>query len=100
MNDREMLPPLLRTEILRVSKLVQDAEWYLFGSLLQAPQQAIDIDILILYRSDDTAEMIRGELEEITRRFPIHLLFLSEHEEAELNFIDSERCVPIHPERW
>ena len=100
MDGREMLPPLLRTEILRVSKLVQDAEWYLFGSLLRAPQQAIDIDILILYRSDDTAEIIRGELREVTLRFPIHLLFLSECEEAELHFIDSERCAPMHPERW
>ena len=76
MNSKEILPPLLRAEILRVSKLVQDAEWYLFGSLLQAPQQAVDIDILILYRSDDTAEMIRDELREITLRFPIHLFFL------------------------
>lgn len=100
MDHREMLPPLLRAEILRVSKLVQDAEWYLFGSLLQTPKQAVDIDILILYRSDDTAEMIRDELREMTLRFPIHLLFLSEHEEAELDFIDSERCVPMHPERW
>lgn len=100
MDSREMLPPLLRTEILRVSKLVQDAEWYLFGSLLHTPHQAIDIDILIIYRSDDTAEMIRGELGEVTLRFPVHLLFLSEHEEDELDFIDSQRCVPIHPERW
>lgn len=99
MNDREMLPPLLRTEIFRVSKLVQDTEWYLFGSLLRAPQQAIDIDILVLYRSDDAPEIVRSELGEIIRRFPIHLLFLSEHEEAELGFIDSQRCVPIHPER-
>ena len=100
MDNKEMLPPFLRAEILRVSKLVQDAEWYLFGSLLQAQQQAIDIDILILYRSDDTAEMIRDELREVTLRFPVHLLFLSEHEEAELDFIYSERCVPMRPEKW
>ena len=94
-----MFPPLLQAEILRVSKLIRDAEWYLFGSLLREPLQAIDIDILILYRSDDTAETIRSELREVTLRFPIHLLFLSECEEAELHFIDSERCVPILPER-
>lgn len=95
MDHREMLPPLLRSEILRVSRLVQDVEWYIFGSLLRVPQQAIDIDILIIYRSDDAAEIIRTELREIAIRFPIHLLLLSECEEAELQFVDSQRCVPI-----
>lgn len=99
MISREILPPLLYTEILRVSKLVRDTKWYLFGSLLRTPQKAVDIDILVLYRSDDTAKMIRGELRETTLRFPIHLLFLSECDEAELDFIDSEQCVPIHSER-
>lgn len=100
MDNREILPSLLRSEILRVSRLVQDVEWYIFGSLLRAPQHAVDIDILIVYRSDDTAEIIRSELREVALRFPIHLLFLSKCEEAELQFIDSQRCVPIYPEQW
>lgn len=99
MTIREILPSLLYAEILRVSKLVQDTKWYLFGSLLRSPRKAIDIDILILYRSDDTTKIIRGELREVTLRFPIHLIFLSECEESELDFINSEQCVPIHSER-
>ena len=74
---------------------MQDVSWYIFGSLLQAPEQAADIDILIVYRSDDSAEIVRRELREVTIRFPVHLLFLSECEEAELQFVASQRCAPL-----
>ena len=89
------LPPLLRFEILRVNQLMKDVKWYMFGSFLKAPDQANDIDILVVYRSDNTADIVRRELREVATRLPIHLLFLSESEEAELQFVDSQRCVPI-----
>ncbi len=41
----KLLPRLLRSEILRVNKLVEDVKWYIFGSFLQAPDQANDIAI-------------------------------------------------------
>lgn len=95
MDHREVLPPSVWSEILRVSVLVPSVKWYIFGSLLRRPRQAADIDILVIYRSDDAAETIRRELREISIRFPIHLLFLSECEEVELQFVESQRCVPI-----
>ena len=91
----KLLPRLLQSEVLRVNKLVEDVKWYIFGSFLQAPDQANDIDILIVYRSDDTADIVRREMREVATRLPIHLLFLSECEEAELRFVDSQRCAPI-----
>ena len=95
MSPKELLPPHLWAEMLRVRKLVQNVEWYVFGSLLREPQRAADIDILVVYRSDDAADLIRRELRAAAIRFPIHLLFLSECEETELQFVHSQRCVPL-----
>lgn len=95
MDRRNALPPLLCAEIGRVSRMVRDVEWYIFGSVLREPEKAADIDILIIYRSDESTEMVRNELREAARLFPIHLLFLSEGEEVELQFVDSQRCVRL-----
>lgn len=78
---------------------VRGVELYLFGSSTHDNTSPMDVDVLILYsdgdlsRGHDVAETIRG--------LPVagiyDVLALSESEERELKFIDSECAIRIWP---
>jgi hypothetical protein len=53
MSLRE-LKASLRLEAQRVRKIAPSAVWYLFGSVLRAFEAAADIDLLIVFDSDET----------------------------------------------
>jgi hypothetical protein len=88
---------LLRTEAKRVSKVVGQSIWYLFGSAIETFELAADIDILVLCDSLANVAPVRHELQEICSRLPLHLFLVTRDEEAELDFIATEGCRRIYP---
>jgi len=87
----------LHTEAEKVDKLIPNLIWYLFGSMLRTPEQAADIDILILCEAEEQAKHVRRELHDLCMRVPLHLFLPTRAEEAELGFIASQGCVQVYP---
>lgn len=82
----------LRTEAQRIARLTPGAIWYIFGSASRTFDSAKDVDVLVLCTNDRVADIVRRELQKLCRELPIHLLILTEEEEAELGFIQAEHC--------
>jgi hypothetical protein len=87
----------MMAELTRIAKSVPEATWYLFGSTLIDANAALDIDVLIVYSRDQDGDLIRSSLSEFCLDFPVHLLLISQEEEQELNFVETQRCKQIYP---
>lgn len=96
--NREALLTALRNEAQRIAQFAPEAVWYLFGSALQTPELATDIDVLVLCKIDKMIVRIRHELTDACLRLPLHLFLVTEDEEAELGFIAAEGCFQLYPE--
>jgi len=88
---------IIRSEAIRISKSAPGTTWYLFGSILHEPNAASDIDVLVRCDSHGTAKVVRREATSLCEMTPVHLLLLTEEEEAEIQFVDSEGCRQFHP---
>jgi hypothetical protein len=84
-------------EAKRVRKIAPSAVWYLFGSVLRAFEAAADFDLLIVCDSDETVARVRYHLREVCARLPLHLMLVTQSEEAEIGFIVGEGCVQLYP---
>ena len=71
--------------------------WYLFGSFLRDPNKARDIDILIIYKNESHPRIVREALSDIGLQFPLDLIFMTEEEESQFDFIRSQRAEIIYP---
>lgn len=77
-------------------KLLPNNHCYLFGSIIEEKKSLkSDIDILILYRNKNEPKIIREKLDQILMSFPIHIIFLTYEEEAELNFSQRVNAILI-----
>lgn len=72
-------------------------KWFIFGSYLTAPKTANDIDILIVYQSIESAVAVRKSLRAISLCIPLDLLLMTNDEENEFNFIESQGAMQIYP---
>jgi len=81
----------------KVNKQVPNLSWYLFGSVIDQPKKANDIDLLVIYRNKSDPKIVRNGLYEVPPRYPLHITFLSENEEKELKFISHRKMSPIFP---
>lgn len=68
---------------------------YLFGSTLRAKAVWSDIDILVLYESEEDRITARDSMSHICMHYPIDLILMSFQEEEEFDFIRSEGCKEI-----
>lgn len=85
----------LREEADRISREVPGVRLFAFGSVLCSDSWPADVDMLVIYESPDDVSLLRLLLEPLSRKMPLHLLFLSRAEEAQLQFVIGERCVPL-----
>ncbi|WP_139255152.1 nucleotidyltransferase domain-containing protein [Hymenobacter psychrophilus] len=72
-----------------------EAFFYLFGSYIVDPNKANDIDILVIYKKD-TIE-IQNKLNKIHESYLFHVIYLTEYEEREFNFISQQKALKIAP---
>jgi predicted nucleotidyltransferase len=85
----------LKAEANRVLRVVPHARMFVFGSLLCTESWPSDVDMLVVYENAADVARVRALLEPLHGEMPLHVLFLSKSEEAQLQFVVSENCVPL-----
>ena len=73
-----------------------ELKWYLFGSAAKEKHFFSDIDILIIYKSRINLDTLKTQLESIELKHPLDIIFLSEKEEKELNFVNTVHGIRIN----
>src|SRR6478736_726871 len=96
--ELEEIASKLRSEAQALATDVPGAKWYLFGSVARRAKLPIDVDLLIVYQNDSDVRELRKGLEPLSGSLPLHLLFLREDEENELQFIAEQRAMRIFPD--
>jgi predicted nucleotidyltransferase len=77
--------------------LVDDTEWYLFGSIERDEAGAADIDLLVLCPSDERADRLRAAIAENVLGIPLDLSLMTFDEEREVRAIALQRAIRIVP---
>lgn len=75
-----------------------EARWYLFGSILRVPENANDVDLLLVTDSTARAVELRKRLHETGMPEPLHLITMTQSEEKMLHFIGNVAAVEIYPQ--
>lgn len=94
-TPQETAVDALYQEVRRIKSRLPTSRWFLFGSAVTAKSPASDIDLLVVCNDAVDCTTVRTELASICTRFPIHLLLMTPDEEAEVQFIESERATEI-----
>lgn len=71
-----------------------DFRVYLFGSACHSLTPT-DYDIAIIYRTSCDAETIRHAFNAIGCDFPVHMIFMTNREQEQLNFLESVNAEPL-----
>lgn len=79
----------------RMDAQVQGTRWYLFGSALNDPSTAADIDVLIVCSCHADADVLRACVDQDSIQRPLHLSILTDIEEAEVQFVVRQACVRL-----
>jgi predicted nucleotidyltransferase len=96
MTNSELLERL-RSEVVSIGQEVPNTTWFLFGSAALGAPAPSDVDVLVLCSGDEEAMAVRYRLADACLRFPLHLLVLTQEEERELDFIETQSCRRIYP---
>ncbi len=91
MKQEDVLNEIV-AEAKKISFVLPHARWYGFGSYFKNCAFS-DIDILIVCRGSLEAISIRELTKSICSDWPLHLLVMTEEEEVETAFIDSQGCI-------
>jgi hypothetical protein len=87
----------LYDEFQRIRGRVPTSRWFFFGSITTTKRPVGDIDLLVVCETARDCISVRADLASICARFPIHLLLMTQSEEAEVKFIHGERAVELTP---
>jgi predicted nucleotidyltransferase len=68
-------------------KSKDDVKVYIFGSALDSDYPS-DYDLAIIYSRQSDVIATREFLNEISKRYPLHFIFLTKNEELELGFLE------------
>ena len=68
---------------------------YLFGSILKNKNVIYDIDLLILYESQDELLKKKNDLNQLSVYYPLDIYYMSLDEEIELDFINKVGAVQL-----
>lgn len=72
-------------------------QWYGFGSFFQGQSSFNDVDLLAVCRDAGEALSVRSALCELSATWPIHLIVMTDSEEAETEFIFRQGCQLLLP---
>ena len=81
----------------RLGAIVDESEWYLFGSVDRNEPAASDIDLLILCTSDTQADALRQSIDPDLLPFPLDLSLMTFEEAAEADAVLLQRAHKIFP---
>ncbi len=68
---------------------------YLFGSILKNKKVINDIDLLILYESQDELLEKKSKLNELSVYYPLDIYYMNLDEEIELDFINRVTAIQL-----
>lgn len=80
-----------------LAKLVGNLQWYLFGSSLTGVKRPQDIDILVVYPEEEDTERLKKLLANFLLSAPVDLILMSQAEEQQTNFVQSQNCQRFYP---
>lgn len=69
--------------------------WYIFGSVAAGENSPSDIDVLLICDHDQDLDRARDVIKEYLLLAPIHLMFMTNQEECELNFIELVSAINV-----
>jgi predicted nucleotidyltransferase len=79
--------------LLDVARRFKAGRIYLFGSLLTGHATISDVDVLVVYDSEDGIAEVKVHLSKLGLFAPIDVLFMSYSEERYLNFVEEQGAV-------
>jgi len=80
-----------------IDSVAGNTQWYVFGSFLTDPQRAADIDLLVVCTDHTDADSVRRGMDAHLLPLQIDLSIFTIEEEAEINFIAKNGCIPFFP---
>lgn len=77
--------------------IADETEWHLFGSAGQGNVDSLDIDLMILCKSDAQADLLRQAIDPDSFMLPLHLSLLTFEESAAIDAPNIQKSTIIHP---
>ncbi|MGX6999516.1 hypothetical protein [Caballeronia sp. KNU42] len=74
-----------------------NTKWYGFGSFFRGPSSFNDIDLLAVCSDANEVLFVRSSLWDLSVEWPIHLIVMTDSEEAETEFILRQGCQILVP---
>jgi len=85
----------LRATATLAVKAVPHVRMFVFGSFVYGESWPGDVDILVIYEHSSDTKRIRELIAPLYNELPIHVLYLTNLEELQLQFIRNEKCIPL-----
>lgn len=88
--------PIILPMIAEVLKGEPRCEIYLFGSALVNNANVADVDLLVVYQSEEDLPLVKTELSKVAKCFPLDITYMSKSEQLELDFIRTQKAKKIN----
>lgn len=94
---RQQVVLSLREVAMTLGEIAEGSQWHLFGSVERDEPNASDIDLQILCKSDEQADLLRKAIDPDALMVPLHLAFLTYEEAAGIDAVTMQRSHSIYP---
>jgi predicted nucleotidyltransferase len=94
---RQRVVTRLRELAVSLGQMAEGSHWHLFGSVDRDEPNAADIDLMILCKSDDQADILRRAIDPDALILPLHLSLMTFDEAAEIEAVRSQHSRAIFP---
>lgn len=91
MTMSTLLAEILNT-LAGLQERLPNTKWYGFGSFFQGKSSFNDIDLLAVCLDAGEVASVRSAISELSTAWPIHLIIMTDSEEAETKFIFRQGC--------
>ena len=79
--------------------LSREARVYVFGSILWKTNASSDIDIAVILKQNVDPRSVKASLENLGRHFPLDVIYMTEAEEKEFDFLKDQQVVNVF-DKW
>lgn len=87
----------LRNLAMSLESMAEGCQWYLFGSVDRDEHDAADIDLIILCKNSDQADVLRRVIDPDVLELPLHLSLMTFEEASQVNAINKQYGRVIFP---
>jgi hypothetical protein len=94
---REQVIASLREFAASLGATADGSEWHLFGSVVQNIPAAADIDLMILCKSANQADLLRRTIDPDALALPLHIALLTFDEASEIDAVRVQHSSVIFP---